>query len=168
MTDHILLSELAQEWGLDKSNARKYVLKQGFDFVRVRGNDPSHQLVLALTQSDAEMVREQRTREGYNGKEPVINGWGYFYIVQVAPDLDESRIKLGYATDYKRRVAAYRTLSPTAKLFMVWPCRSIWERTAIDSITRIDCISTGGETYTCSDLTALCKRGHDFFSLLPN
>lgn len=54
--EYVPLTVLAQEWGIDKSNVRKYIKQHGFDFVKVRGDDRSHQLVLALSASDAELV----------------------------------------------------------------------------------------------------------------
>lgn len=170
---YIPLTTLAQEWGIDKSNARKYVLAHGFDFVRVRSADRTHQLVLALSPTDAELVREVRTQEGYtnhkNGNSaPVENGTGVLYVVQIMPDADPSRIKLGYATDAQRRLASYRTISPTAAIVQTWPCRVSWEQAAIASLTAENCTLIGGEVYMCSDIERLIERGERFFACMPS
>ena len=168
---HVLLSTLASEWGIDKSNVRKYVIRHGFECIRVRGSDRTHQSVLGLTGSDAELLRELRQREGYttqNGTRPVENGIGIFYIVQIMPDADPSRIKFGYATEVSRRLSAYRTLSPTATTIKTWRCRVSWERAAIDSLTAEDCTRIGGEVYVCQDIEKLLKRGDIFFSCMPS
>lgn len=168
--EFVLLSILAEEWGIDKSSARKYVKNHGFDFARVRGEDRTHQLVLALKTEDAEMLREMRSNEGYTTgtSQPVTNGAGVLYVVQIMPDADPSRIKLGYATDATRRLASYRTISPTAIIIKTWPCRSIWEQTAIDSLTAENCTLIGGEVFTCTDIERLIQRGDTFFSYLPS
>ena len=171
MSNHVLLSTLAQEWGIDKSTARKYVLRHGYDFLRVRGDERTHQAVLALKAEDAELIREVRAREGYTGgnnSRPVENGIGVFYVVQIMPDADPSRIKLGYASDAARRLASYRTVSPTAAIMRVWPCRASWERAAIDSLSAEHCTVVGGEVYQCSDIEGLLQRGNAFFSLMPS
>src|SRR6266568_5017714 len=171
--EYVLLSKLAQEWGIDKTNARKYVKAHGFDFIRVRSDDRTHQLVLGLPMGDAELVREARNREGYksqNGSEPrpVENGIGVLYLVQIMPDADPLRIKLGYASDAARRLASYRTVSPTAAIVKTWPCRTAWERAAIDSLTAENCTLIGGEVYVCADIERLIQRGDMFFSCLPS
>jgi hypothetical protein len=70
--------------------------------VRIRGDEKSHQQILALRASDAELVREVRANEGYVTGDniqsnPVENGIGFLYVEQTVPDLDKLRIKLGYA-----------------------------------------------------------------------
>src|SRR6266702_1959866 len=169
---YVLLSELADEWGIDKSNARKYVWKCGFSFVRVRGDERTHQLVLALTVADAEIVREMRLSEGYTtrgteGTRPVENGAGTFYLVQIIPDVDQRRVKLGYAMDAERRLSAYRTVSPTATIVHAWPCSVSWERAAIASLTAEGCTLLGGEVYLCEDIDRLVQRGDTFFACMP-
>jgi hypothetical protein len=171
--EYVLLAALAHEWGIDKSTARKYAKRHGFDFVRTRGSDPTHQLVLALSKADAELLREIRAREGYQAQltsdyRAVENGRGIFYVVQVIPDVDPSRVKLGYASSAPQRLESYRTISPTARLVKTWACRPTWERAAIDSLTALDCELIGGEVYTCRNLDALLQRGDAFFSLMPS
>ncbi|SRR6266487_824354 len=165
---YVLLSTLAQEWGIDRSTARKYALRRGFDFARVRGEDRTHQAVLALKIEEAELLREVRSQEGYSGNvHPIENGIGVFYVVQIMPDADSTRLKLGYASDATRRLASYRTLSPEARIVRTWPCRSTWERAAIDSLTAENCILIGGEVYGCADIENLLARGDAFFACMP-
>ncbi|GAC1660908.1 MAG: hypothetical protein PVS3B3_31200 [Ktedonobacteraceae bacterium] len=169
---YVLLSTLARAWGIDKSNARKYVIRHGFDFTRVRGDDRTHQVVLCLKTEEAELVREIRSQEGYNthggnGSRPVESSIGVFYVVQIVPDIDPLRLKLGYASDANRRLASYRTVSPTAAIVRTWNCRPSWEQTAIDSVTAECCTLIGGEVYQCTDIERLLQRGDKFFSCLP-
>lgn len=169
--EYVLLSVLASEWGIDKSNARKYVLRHGYDFMRVRGEDRTHQAVLALKAEDAELLREIRLQEGFsNGTDsrPVENGVGVLYLVQIMPDADPSRIKLGYASDANRRLASYRTISPSATITKTWPCRVSWEKAAIDSLTAEYCTLIGGEVYQCTDIEGVIQRGNRFFSCMPS
>jgi len=169
--DFVTVAALAREWGIDRSHARRYVLGKGFNPVRIRGNDPTHQTVNALSLADAELVREIRANEGYtagSGSRALDNGVGVLYVVQTVPDLDPSRVKLGYATDANQRVRSYRTLSPTAAIVKTWPCRVTWELAAIDSLTAENCTPIGGEVYSCSDLNRLVQRGEAFFACMPS
>jgi len=170
MGNYTALSDLAVELGLDRSNMRKYALKHGFEFRQVRTTTSRGQLVLALSPEDAEAVRELRQAQGFGvsgEKQGVVIGPGWFYTIQVVPDLDPLRIKLGFALDPFRRLDAYRTLSPTACILKTWRCQTAWEQAAIASITRCECESIGGEVFRCSDLKTLIVRGDNFFNLMP-
>ena len=167
---YITVRELAEDIGLDRSNTRKYVLNNGFSFTKIRDKD-SRQLVNALSEEDAESIRMLRQGQGFDdfdAKQSVVsNGDGFFYIIQLVPDLDPLRVKLGFASCVKARLAAHRTSAPTAELVEAFPCKLIWERTAIDSITRIGCGAISKEVYSCDDLSALVGRATEFFALMP-
>lgn len=168
-TEYTTVKALAEEFGLDKSNMRKWLKNQNFTFIQVR--DPiSCQLMIALTREDAELAKEMRRSQGYLGShKPVVDlGKGFFYIIQIMPDLVPERVKLGYATDCQSRLQSYLTVSPTARLLHCWPCASVWEQTAIASLTRMGCRRVGGEVFDCDCLEALIDRGDSFFSLLPD
>lgn len=171
MQSFVILADLARELGLDRSNMRKYAIKHGFSFLQVRTPKSRGQSVLALTEQDAEAVRELRSKQGFlSGQphgQPVDNGHGWFYLVQIAPDLDPMRIKFGFASDPIRRIDYYRTLSPTVTLVKTWRCRASWERAAIDSLTRLNAISLGGEVFQIEDLASAIQQGDTFFSIMP-
>ncbi len=168
MLDYVTLEQVAHDMGLDKSNARKYILKKGFTFLQLRTKEASGQMVNALTIEDAEAVKETRRREGFTYDTVVTeNGKGYFYVIQLVPELSAARIKVGYASDIQQRLAAHRTASPTAELVKHWPCKVVWERAAIDSLTRIGCNLIANEVYNCTDIPALTERGDGFFAIMP-
>lgn len=171
MKPFVLLADLAKELGLDRSNMRKYAIKHGFSFLQVRTPESRGQITLALTEQEAEAIRELRSKQGFQPGQPgqpVENGFGWFYLVQIAPDLDPRRIKLGFAFDPMRRVDSYRTLSPTVILVKTWRCRTSWERAAIDSLTRLNTISLGGEVFQIEDLDLVIHYGDAFFSIMPS
>ena len=100
MPEYITLRELADEFGLDRSHTRKYVLKLGFSPIRIRTQDSKNQLTLAVTIEDAEAIREIRASQGYGSSgKPADNSKGYFYIIQVIPEFAPTRIKLGFGFD---------------------------------------------------------------------
>jgi len=169
MQEYVTLRELADEFGLDRSNARKYVLKLGFTPVRVRTQDSNNQLTLAFTIEDAEAIREIRGSQGYgSSNKPVDNGKGYFYIIQVIPEFAPNRVKLGYAHDTLTRLKAHQTAAPTAILVHSWPCRESWEQVAIASITRSGCKLIANEVFECDGSEALVQRGGEFFAIMPS
>jgi hypothetical protein len=166
--EYITLTQLAVELGLDRSNMRKYVLKNGFSPVRVRTPESRAQLTLAVTKDEAEIIRALRQNEGYSNTVKPVNGAnGHFYIIQVVPEFAPHRVKLGFASDTQARLDAHRTSAPTAKLIKSWPCKRSWEVCAITSVTRDGCTLVANEVYDCDDLKNLVKRGDDFFRIMP-
>jgi hypothetical protein len=164
---YVTLKELAQELGLDRSNMRKYVLAKGLVPVRVRTPDSRQQLTLALLSTEAELVREWRSGEGFVLSTPMENGNGYFYIIQLVPDLDGRRLKFGFTNSLEARLQAHRTASPTAILLASWPCQRAWEQAAIASITRQDCTLLSNEVYVCNSVDEAKDRAASFFNLMP-
>jgi len=167
----VTLKDLAQELGLDRSNLRKYVLSHGFEFAQVRTPESRGQMTLALTTEDAETIREMRAREGFVlGKIGTGSGSGngWFYIIQVVPDLAPNRIKLGFSTNVDARLQAHRTAAPTASLIETWVCKRTWERAAMDSATKTDCQLIANEVFECGDIDNLVSRCEQFFALMPD
>lgn len=167
--DFVTVAALAQEWGLDRSNARKYIMSLGLSFLKVRAPGGRGQKMIALTLEDAECARQAREDDGFVGSTVVVtesNG-GYFYIAQLVPDLDKRRVKLGFASNVDARLQAHRTAAPTAELVKAWPCKKVWEQAVIDSITRMESQSLSGEVFVCDSVSDLTERADEFFALMP-
>ena len=171
MDTTVTLKELAQELGLDRSNARKYVLSHGFTFFKVRTPESRNQLTLALSAEDAETIRELRKRAGFTPNKDkwivVDDRQGWFYLIQVVPDLAPYRVKLGFTNNVENRLQGHKTSAPTACLVKAWPCKRIWECAAMDSVTRIGCSLVANEVFDCNDLETMISRCDDFFALMP-
>ncbi len=169
MDNYVTLKNLAQELGLDRSNMRKYVLSKGIAPVKIRTPESRGQLTLALTQEEAETIRELRETEGFVGcGVPATNGAGFFYVIQVIPDVAPHRIKLGFASNVANRLQAHRTSAPTAEIVKCWSCTRSWEQAAIASATQTGCQLVGGEVFDCTDIEALVARCDAFFAIMPD
>lgn len=169
MPDYIILNDLADELGLDRSNLRKYLAQKNITPLKVRDPQRNNQAVSALTLEDAEFVRQERKRQGFGQKEvtSIENGDGYFYIIQLIPELAPNRVKLGFATDVTTRLQSHRTAAPTAQVIKAWHCKRSWEIAVMASLTRIESALIANEVYECTDLPSLISRGDAFFSLMP-
>lgn len=157
---------------MDRSNVRKYVLKQGIHPVTMRTASSRGQRTLALTAEDAEELRKRRLTQGYGPGGILVpalpDDSGLFYVLALVPELSKERIKVGFALSLGSRLESHRTVAPTAAIVSTWPCRRSWESAAIASITREGCTLLGGEVYDCHDLSALIVRGESFFAQLPD
>ncbi len=169
MDSHVALKQLATELGLDRSNMRKYVISHGFSPLKMRTSESGRQLTLVVTTEEAEMIREMRQSEGFGEtSNPVLGNSGYFYIIQVIPELAPNRIKLGFANDVQARLAAHRTAAPTAVLVNFWRCHRAWEVAAIVSVTRRECKLIANEVFECDNLETLVERAQAFFAIMYN
>ena len=163
------LTSLAKELGMDNSNLRKYVLKKGINYSMAR--DPiNRQMSMSFAPKDADILRFTRTKEGFSKiNAPVcINGdVGAFYAVQLIPEFAPNRLKLGFSNDTMGRLSTHRCSSPTAIMLKSWDCKRSWERAAMDSATRQDCILIANEVYDCDSLENVLGRLDTFFSIMP-
>ena len=167
---HVFVSikALAARLGMDRSHARRYVLKLGYRPVKRRTEDSGNQLTLTVEESEAKEIIRRREEEGFLGSlRPVSLEQGFLYVIQLVPELHPGRLKLGFAIDVRERVAQHRTAAPTAAVERTWPCRRAWELTAINSMTRKDCRLIANEVFECDDVDALLERGDAFFELMP-
>jgi hypothetical protein len=165
---YVPLSELAKELGMHRTHVKPFALKHGISITRIRTRAAGNQETLAVAETDADTLRQIRQQWIGHATHGDTNGKGWFYIVQPLPEIDESRVKLGFAGDVQQRLNSYRTICPTAIVVRSWPCRMTWEPCAIASVTRIECTQIGQELFHCDDLVSLIGRCNQFFALLPN
>lgn len=165
---HISLKALAVELGMDRSHARRYVLNLGIIPAKRRTADSGGQLTLTVSAPEAELIRRARSEQGFSGAQGAVeNETGFFYVIQLVPELEPKRIKLGFADNVSNRLSQHRTSAPTAKLLKSWPCRRSWERTAIDAIAAVGGALILNEVFQFQDIEAAIARADQFFSLLP-
>jgi hypothetical protein len=166
--DFVSLKQLAQELGMDRSHARRYVLRHGITPHKRRTQDSQNQLTLAVSNDEAQSIIAKRREEGFLGStKPVAKDVGVFYVIRLVPELDPRRIKLGFADDLGSRLAQHRTAAPTAVVVKSWPCKRAWEGTLMDCLTGVGCRLILNEVFECDDVDALVARGDSLFELLP-
>jgi hypothetical protein len=171
--EYVLLKDLADEFGIDKSNLRKYILDNDVKPEKIRLPEANNQLTLVLSKEQAVLVRQIRQSQGFeiggeNNNVPIIRtDTGIFYIIQLVPLLSPARIKLGYTINIKNRLRSHRTTCPNAKVLEQYPCKEAWEMAAIDSITREGCTLVGNEVYDTNSIEQLMEQANQFFSIMP-
>ncbi len=167
--EFVLLKQLADELGMDRSFTRRYVMRQEIVSHKRRGHESQNQLALAVTVEEAEIIRRKRHADGFlSSSKPIVKEVGTFYVVQLVPELDPHRIKLGFAEDLTARLAQHRTAAPTAVVFKFWPCKRSWESTVMDCLSAKNCRLILNEVFECDDLDLLRATGDELFSVLPN
>ena len=164
----VSIKKLAQRLGMDRSHARRYVLKLGYSFHKRRTSDSRSQLTLCVPAFEAEAIGAHRANQGFTASTiVVVADVGVFYVIQLVPELDPRKLKLGFAESLEQRLGQHRTAAPTAKVLQAWPCERSWELTAIDALTSVGCRLILNEVFECDDPDALVQRGEAFFHMLP-
>ena len=166
---YISIKHLAEEMGMDRAHARRYVLKLGVRPQKRRTSDSGGQLTLTVTAEEREAILKHRSDQGFSAQGKAVQPEaGVFYVIQLVPELDPKRIKLGFAIDLKDRLLQHRTAAPTAKILQSWPCKRSWE------VTVMDCLSSGAsrhilnEVFECGCLDELIMKGNELFRILPD
>jgi hypothetical protein len=165
----VSLLSLARELRVDRSHFRRYVIRLGITPKKRPIPGSRKKLVVTVTAEEAARIRAARQGEGYDvdsAEDDAIVG--VFYVVQLVPELDPNRVKLGFADDAAARLAQHRTAAPTARLVKTWPCKRSWEYTVIDALSNADCKLILNEVYECCDLARLLTQGEQLFALLPD
>jgi len=166
--EFVSIRDLAAHLGMDRSHARRYVIKLGYAFHKRRTPDSGSQLTLCVTSAEADKIVSQRADKGFLASTVVaVSDVGAFYVIQLVPDLDAKRLKLGFAESLEQRILEHRTAAPTARVLRAWPCKRPWERTALDALTRVGCRLILNGVFECYEPNALLERGEVFSSMLP-
>lgn len=171
MDKYVTLKEIANRIGLDRSNARKWLIAQGYEFARVRDNE-SRQMVNALSIEDAERAIEERQRLGFDfaNSAPALNkvddGSGILYLIRLMPDIAPNRIKIGFATSLNSRLQSHRCTCPQLEVVKTWDCHRTFELAAMAAATNGGARLYGGEVYDVESVADVVTKLDAFFSLV--
>jgi hypothetical protein len=171
-TKLISVIDFAKDRGLQKQLVFKKMRASGIEGVKRRGGSESRgQLVTYLTEDECtqiiETLRVATTHEerlnGATIDSPVDQG--FFYLLQLEPDHDPERYKVGFAIDLDERIRKHRCSAPLLRLVASWPCKRLWERTAIDCVS-MHCERIHTEVFRARALGDVQQRGNEFFALM--
>ena len=113
--------------------------------------------------AELEQILTQLKKENRNQSEP----HGVFYVVLLEPELDPGRFKVGFTADMNERMRSHRTVAPMLKAVKTWPCKLIWEKTAIECVTSY-CKRIHTEVFRTDEIQAVIDRADQFFKLMPS
>jgi hypothetical protein len=91
---------------------------------------------------------------------------GVFYLIQLEPIYDPGRFKVGFATSIEDRIRKHRCSAPLLKLINTWPCKLLWEKTAIDCVTE-NCEKIHTEVFRTNEIDNIRIKCDSFFNLMP-
>ena len=174
--DLISVIDVARHHGKHRGTVFKVLKRLGIEPTKRRSSSSKNQLVAYITQEDFLRVSVElqaianlddlELSDGEEADDFVSAEEGVFYLIRLEPELDPGRFKVGFAASMSERLRHLRCSAPFASVVRTWPCRRLWEKTAID------CASAGCEqlhtevfrTAAFDEIIARCER---FFALMP-
>ncbi len=154
-----------------KQTMFKTIKRLGISTVKQRNSANRNQLIAYITQDDFELIKQylsearSQKKDGEASSKQQIDQ-GVFYLIQLGPEHDPGRFKLGFASNLSERLRDHRCSAPFAIVLATWPCRVLWEKTAIDCVTQ-SCERLHTEVFRTDDISEVERRCEQFFTLMP-
>jgi hypothetical protein len=170
MNDERLITvvEIAETHGVRRQTIHRIIRRRGIETHSIKSSAAHGQTISAITTTDYDLLRPDLVSLGSDVADEGgdISTSGVFYIVQLEPELDPGRIKLGFASDINERLRSHRTSAPFSKTLRTWPCKLLWEKTAIDCIGQ-ECEQLHTEVFRASAIEDVIAKAEAFFRLMP-
>jgi hypothetical protein len=161
------IPELARTFGIAKQSLHKIVKRLRIETSLARTDLSRGQLTAHISSSDLAIVAEYLQGSAKTESPHILTDVrGWFYLIQLEPQADPKRFKLGFAMNPDERLRSHKTSAPFAVLLKVWPCKALWEKTAIECVTQ-EAEKVHTEVFRADDLEKIAKRADAFFALMP-
>jgi hypothetical protein len=169
--DLISIADLAREQGKRKQTVFKIVKRLRIEPRKARSSSNGGQLIPYITREEAQRVIGQMTN-GYSrgqistSEEVQIEDQSVFYLLALGPEHDPGRFKVGFAVSLSERLRALRCAAPLLKVVKTWPCKSLWEKTAIECAAH-DSQRLHTEVFRAQSIESMIEKCDRFFGLMP-
>lgn len=171
----ISVIDLADQLGRRKQTLFKVINRLGIETVK-RPNGNSRGATLAyVTHEDAARIQaalgfpdaseDGGMDDGDENPAPVQRG--VFYLLVLEPKHDPGRFKVGFATNLPERLRTHRCSAPFATVVKSWPCKSLWEKTAIECVSA-GCERLHTEVFRTTSIESVLARCEQFFGVMPS
>ena len=166
--DLISVSEIAKAHSRHRSALHKIIKRLGLETRRIRSDEARVQEAAYITQADYVLLRiELESEAGEELTDEESAEWrGLLYVIQLEPQFDPGRFKIGFTNSIDDRLKSHRTSAPFAKALRQWPCKLLWEKTAIEAITD-GCERLHTEVFRAGDIAVVIEQAEPFFRLMP-
>jgi hypothetical protein len=164
----ISVIDIARELGKSKQTIFKVLKRLRIEPKKLRAPEAHGQLISYISKEEAaELKNGIQISSDIEGSETLNNENGVFYLIQLEPEYDPGRFKLGFATNITERLRSHKCSAPFATVIQTWPSKQLWEKTAIESIAS-DCEKLHTEVFRAESLSKIQERCNQFFSLMPS
>lgn len=175
--ERIAIVDLADDLQVRKQRIFKILPRLGIRPTQRRDPSRGNQNVATVDQTEAAAIRSEieksaESAAGVNARPGSFAPFaaedvGFFYLIQLEPEHDSGRFKLGFTMDLDGRLQKHRCSAPFAKYVASWPCRRVWERAAIDCVAN-GCEQLYTEVFRATSMDRVTARAQAFFAMMPN
>ena len=164
----ISVIDVAKNLGKQKAHIFKILGRLGIETVKEKHSAARGQKIAYITSEDYNRIKEYLAGCGNDPDfftlQPDVGG--VFYLIQLEPEHDPGRFKLGFATNIEERLRSHKTAAPFSKVLKTWPCKLLWEKTAIECASQ-GCIRLHTEVFRANSIEEVQSRCEQFFRLMP-
>jgi len=164
----ISVIDVAKNLGKWKAHVFKILKRLGIETVKEKSNNARGQKIAYITTDDYDRIREYLagTEDDSDASTIQPDVGGVFYLIQLEPEHDPGRFKLGFATNIEERLRSHKTAAPFSKVLKMWPCKLLWEKTAIECASQ-GCVRLYTEVFRTESIDEVQSRCEQFFKLMP-
>jgi len=166
--DLISVADAAKALGRNKQSIFKIIDRLKIEKVLIKSEDARGQKAAHISLNDFDILGSYV--DGASSEAVSLdadsNSGGYFYVIQLEPELDPNRLKLGFAVSVDDRLRKHKTAAPFSKVLAFWPCKLLWEKTVIDCLTE-DSEKVYTEVFRVEDVDGTIRKAEAFFELMP-
>jgi hypothetical protein len=174
--ERIAIVDLADDLQVRKQRIFKILPRLGIRPTQRREASRGNQNVATVSPSEAATIRAEIEKASASPSSDgsrlgttatlAADDVGFFYLIQLEPDHDSGRFKVGFTMDLDGRLQKHRCSAPFAKYVRSWPCKRVWERAAIDCATT-HCEQLHTEVFRAASLSQVVEHAESFFSMMP-
>jgi hypothetical protein len=176
LDDGISVIDVAAQLGARKQYIFKILRRLGIEPSRSRSQTNRGQRISYITSDEFGRVRaelESRRPAGATRSAATEAGFtqpavetGVFYLLLLEPEHDPCRFKVGFAQSLDERLRALRCAAPLLTVIKTWPCKLLWEKTAIECVTQ-GCQRLHTEVFRTTNIDEVVSRCNQFFGVMP-
>lgn len=170
----ISIIDAAKQLGKYKQTLFKIIKKLKITPTKQKHSQHRGQAIAFISKEEFDRIAEYFSAHQNSSKEndialfndATLTDIGVFYLIQLEPTHDPDRFKVGFASTMDDRFRQHRCVAPFSKIIATWPCRRLWEQTAIDCVTA-DCEKIHTEVFKTKDIEDVKHKCNQFFALMP-
>jgi hypothetical protein len=167
----ISVLDLSRQLGKRKQTVFKILKRLGIETRKQRSSKAPRQLIAYVTLEESRRVADEMRATAAPDHEPradaLLDEQGVFYLLLLEPDNDPGRFKVGFAESLPERIRSLKCSAPFLRIVKSWPCKKLWERTAIDCVTA-GCERLHTEVFRAAEIDQVTRRCEGFFGLMPS
>lgn len=164
----ISVIDVAKSLGKHKAHIFKVLARLGIETVKEKSSTAKGQKIAYITTDEYDRIKEYFAASEDDSEAPANQPdvGGVFYLIQLEPEHDPGRFKLGFATNIEERLRSHKTAAPFSKVLKSWPCKLLWEKTAIECASQ-GCVRLHTEVFRTESIDEVRSRCEQFFKLMP-